>query len=412
MRQLRGSVFFAWVACIVAGTGSVISLTDLLRQPGNFPWSIQLVSTGLFELVPPVFAIPGALIVSRHPRHVIGWLLLAPALFFGMSQWMIHYLNGFGGAAPPATLPHLLMIWFAGSNWLPMIFAMLLLPLLFPTGRPPTPRWRWVLYLAAGMSGFFLFFWAPGMRTIRPEFATWTIENPIGFLPDTADQAFLPVWSVLMLVLMAASLASTVVRFRRASAVEREQMKWLLYAVTIWGLVYSPSALIGGSQNLSQPLASIYDILFALAGTTIPIAIAIAILRYHLFDIDVIIRQTMVYALVTGMLGLGYLGGVLVLQEVFRSLTGQNSGVAVGITTLAIAALFNPLRRRSQAIINRRFFRQKYNAEQALAEFALAARNGSDLDDLTAMLVGITQKTLQPTDVTLYLKPGKEESYR
>jgi hypothetical protein len=203
-------------------------------------------------------------------------------------------------------------------------------------------------------------------------------------------------------------MASIFIRFRRAAVVEREQIKWLLYACAIFAVVYIPS-LLYNTERLPTPYREMIDMLFLLVIITIPASVAAAILRYRLFDIDVIIRLTLVYTLVSGLLGLIYAGGVLVLQEGLRVLTGQASEIALVITTILIAALFNPLRLRIQAWIDRRFYRSKYNAEQAIAEFAAAARNGSDLDVLAAMLEDVVRNNLQPTQLSLLLKSNPVE---
>ena len=222
---------------------------------------------------------------------------------------------------------------------------------------------------------------------------------------NAADTLMLP-WSGMLAVLTAASLASMVMRYRQAGVLEREQMKWLLYACSIFGLVYIPSVFLA-NRGADPGLQELANLLFGIAIIAIPTAIAIAILRYHLFDIDVIIRLTLVYATVTGLLGLVYAGGIVLLQFVFRKLTGQASDLAVVGTTLVIAALFNPLRLRIQALIDRRYYRAKYNADQALAELTNAARSGSDLDELSSMLIELVLKTLQPAQVSLQLKAGE-----
>jgi hypothetical protein len=400
---MRGAVFIAWGLCLIVSANAIIGLVQLVRERGPTLQPLRLAGGSLFVLLLPLFAIPAALIISRQPRNIIGWLLMAPSLVLTVSGWMETYLATFRAAPPPATLPILLMLVFSAAAWLALIFPLLLIPLLFPTGRLLTPRWRWTMYLAAAMVVFF-FFWAGGTLRIEPDFASWSMTNPLGFLPKTADQYILPVWTVLLAVLTVASLVSIIARYRRAGVVEKQQMKWLLYACAIFALVYIPSVLAGGFITLgSQTLAILLNLLFPLVIITIPVAITIAILRYRLFDIDVIIRLTLVYTILTGLLGLVYMGGIVLLQGLFRTLTGT-SDIAVVITTLTIAALFNPLRLRIQEIIDRRFFRQKYNAEQALAEFAIFARSGSDLDSLTGMLVDIAQKNLQPTQVSIYLR--------
>jgi hypothetical protein len=246
----------------------------------------------------------------------------------------------------------------------------------------------------------FLMFVSAFSRGIQTENAAWKLPNPIGFIDDAAFNVIITPWGILLVVLTIISLASAVVRYRRGSVVERQQLKWLLYACFLFGLVYIPGVFSNLSTN-QWSVNQLINFLLPFGIIAIPVAISIAILRYHLFDINIIIRLTLVYIILTGLLGLIYFGGIILLQQIFRDLTGQNADTAVVITTLAIAAMFTPLRRRVQAVIDRRFFRQKYNAEQALAQFAVAARGNTDLDDLTSMLTEVVQETLQPTDVHL-----------
>jgi hypothetical protein len=255
----------------------------------------------------------------------------------------------------------------------------------------------------------FLIICAAGSPTLQypNDQPIWEIPNPISFMPQNAWQYILPFWSSLLALLTVTSLVSVYIRYKRGTMVEREQLKWLLYACAIFALVYVPSVLTAGADNLkgNPLLQDLINVIFLLTMVLIPAVIAIAILRYRLFDIEVIIRLTLVYALVTGTLGLLYASSVILLQASFRAVTGQTSDIAVVLTTLIIAALFNPLRSRIQTAIDRRFFRPKYNTQQALAEFTVAARSSADLDALTGMMVDIVQKTFQPTQVTLQLKP-------
>jgi hypothetical protein len=401
MENPRGRILIAWTLCVVASIVSLIGLgSDLVvgRVAGQ---SSGITDKILFDLLPVVFTIPAVLIISRQPRNTIGWLLMTPGLTMAITGGMDSYLSTFK-TAPPVTLPIMMMMLFSSGSWVGLIFPLLLIPLLFPTGRPLTARWQWVIYLAVGLILFF-FIWAAGSRIFQLDFASWSVTNPYAFLPEGAEQYIMPPWVVMLAVLAASSLASFVVRFRRAEVVERQQMKWLLYACVLFVLIFVPS-LFSVPDNSSQTSNNLFNLLFPVAIITMPVAITIAILRYHLFDIDVIIRLTLVYAIVTTLLGLVYVSGVALLQAAFRRLTGQTSDLAVLITTLVIATLFTPLRAGIQALINRRFYRQKYNAEQALAQFANAARGSSDLDALTGMLAGLVMKTLQPTEVAVLMK--------
>jgi hypothetical protein len=399
MSRPRGSILLIWIICVVISVISLYDAVSLLFQSADL---LHKLGDAGFALVPIFFALPAALIITRQPHNKIGWLLIIYPLVEIPSGLLSAYLSGFQSAPPPVTFFNLFMTWLVSYSWMALIFPLLLIPLFFPTGRLISPRWRWTIYLIIAMTLFLSFFGAFS-REIQPDFASWTMHNPVGFIPDNLVDAIIAPWSILLAVLTVASLTSVVVRYRRGSIVVRQQMKWLLYACFLFGLVYIPNVF--SNLNTSQwSLNSVTNLLFPFAIMAIPAAITIAILRYHLFDIDVIIRLTIIYVILTGLLGMFYLGGVILFQQVLRAITGQNADIAVVATTLIIAAMFNPLRRRIQIAIDRRFFRQRYNVEQALAQFAFAIRGSADLDSLTAMLTNITQETLQPAQISLHLK--------
>jgi hypothetical protein len=204
----------------------------------------------------------------------------------------------------------------------------------------------------------------------------------------------LPSWIILCAI-------SLFVRFRQAKAVERAQIKWLFYAAGIFVLFYLPS-FIGDTYSQANNL---WNLLLPIGMATFPIAIAIAILRHQLYDIDIIIRRTLQYALVTGVLALTYFGGIVVLQGILGPITGsESSPVVTVITTLGIAALFNPLRNRIQDFIDRRFYRAKYDAAQTLEKFAATARDEVDMEKLTTALIGVVDETMQPEKTSLWLR--------
>jgi hypothetical protein len=214
----------------------------------------------------------------------------------------------------------------------------------------------------------------------------------------------MPIWFVLLPALTLACAAALFVRFRRARGVERQQIKWLFFASALFAVVYIPTFFTGSYTTANN----IWDTLFVLGILAIPIAIAIAILRYNLYDIDLIIRKTLQYALLTGLLALVYFGSVVLLQSLVENLTGQQSQFVIVLSTLAIAALFNPLRLRIQDFIDRRFFRKKYDAEKMLANFAAIARDEVDMDKLTAALLGVVEETMQPESISLWFKKRRE----
>jgi hypothetical protein len=232
------------------------------------------------------------------------------------------------------------------------------------------------------------------------------VPNPIGFLSsdlfDTISGPYLilfPIWILLC-------AASLFLRFRRAHGVEREQIKWLFYAGVIFVLFYMPS-FIGNTYYQSENLL---NLLLPVGMSTLPIAIGIAILRYRLYDIDVIIRKTLQYALLTGLLALVYFGSVILLQSLTENLFGEQSPLVIVLSTLAIAALFNPLRTRIQDFIDRRFYRKKYNAEQSLENFAAIARDEVDMDKLTTALLAMVEETMQPEKMGLWLRETQKVS--
>ncbi len=397
MERPRGPVLLAWIFCAVTSAMALFKVASILVQDGG---QVGQYANIVFALVPILFALPAAWIITRQPRNTIGWLLMIDPLVEIPSALFSVYFSGFQAGPPPATFLNVFMAWLVSLSWMALIFPILLIPLFFPTGRLLSPRWRWTVYLAIAMI-LFLMVWGALTRNIQLDFMPWAMTNPAGFISDETSNAILPPWSILLAVLTVASLVSMVLRYRRGSLVEREQMKWLLYACFLFGLVYIPG-VISNTHTSQWSVSLLINYLLPFAIMAVPAAITIAILRYHLFDIDVIIRLTLVYVILTGLLGLVYFGGIILFQHVFRVLTGQTADLAVVVTTLAIAALFNPLRRRVQAVIDRRFFRQKYNAEQALTQFAVAARGSADLDALTVMLADITQDALQPTQVSLH----------
>jgi hypothetical protein len=236
-----------------------------------------------------------------------------------------------------------------------------------------------------------------------------SVENPTGIgaaagVVEVVEGAVLP---VVLLVVLAAP-AAVLVRFWRSRGAERQQLKWLAFAAGLWVGVAALDAL--NQQVLRSPAVDrATDVLFGAAVAPIPIAVGIAVLKYRLWDIDLIINRTLVYGSLTATLALVYVGGVVGLQSAFRALTGQESTLAVVASTLAIAALFGPLRRRVQALVDRRFYRRKYDAARTLAAFNARLRDETDLDTLGDDLVGVARGTMQPEHVSLWLRPVADQ---
>ncbi len=390
--------------------GAVIGLSiiwygaGLLSQDG--PTNLlQLVGEALISLAAPVvFAIVAALILSRQPRNTIGWLLMVPVALYVVGGPQASYIESLAPSSPAPTVPLLLMVWFSNWNWLLLIIPLLYIPLLFPSGRPPTPRWRWVSVATIGWATLFVLMVTLTQKINANTKPNIVFDNPIGILGKDTTELLVGLWIVGLLALVVACAVALFIRYRRANETEREQIKWLLYACIVFLVVY-----VGGSVSGIAGTASlggyIWGMFFGLSVIALPAAIGIAILRYRLYDIDVIINRTLVYGSLTAMLVLVYLGGVVSLQYALRVVTGQGSQIAIVASTLAIAALFNPLRRRVQAFVDRRFYRRKYDARKTLEAFSAKLRDETDLEALNNELVSVVMETMQPSHVSLWLRP-------
>jgi hypothetical protein len=402
MKNKRNAIL-AWIFFSVILTTNLVAIAYYLGGPIGERVPLSQI---LFPLVPVLFALVGALITSRQPRNVIGLVMMLPGLSFAFLLDVIApYTSSFtnGLFTPPAnsSILFLVILWFSNWNWLLLVLPIMFIMLLFPTGHLLSPRWKWVVYFGLWIVAVLVFLITFSNELGPNEDPTpWTVPNPIGFIEtgrfDAISTPFLvlfPIWILLCVI-------SLFVRFHRARGVEREQIKWLFYAGAIFFVFYMP-AFIGNTYSQGE---NFLNLLLPLGMSTFPIAIAIAILRYRLYDIDIIIRKTLQYTLLTGLLVLVYLGSVLLLQNLVETLIGEQSPLVIVISTLGIAALFTPLRYRIQGFIDRRFYRKKYDAEQALARFAATARDEVDMDQLNAALLQVVAETMQPNRISLHLR--------
>jgi len=398
----RAAYWLAWTLWGLSLTLTVLALLLLalnLFRPHTYTFDSWLDST----LNAVFFSTVGAIVASRRRENLVGWLLclyaLAQSIYHFGAQYAIYTL-----LAQPNSLPAgEAMAWV--SSWLlPIIIGFsVLYILLFPTGRLPSRRWRWVTWLTVA---FVLVGAILGAFSSGPVDGLGPIRNPLG-LEGFSDVSDSIVFTMVALVLLVAAASSVFMRLRRATGVERQQIKWFAYAAaaTIMGLVLA----YGIPEVIDVPrwFERIgYAILLSLI-PAIPISIGIAILRYRLYDIDLLINRTLVYGSLTATLLLVYFGGVATMQAVFRALTGQEqqAQLAVVVSTLAIAALFDPLRRRIQSFIDRRFYRRKYDAARTLDAFSARLRDETDLDSLNAELITVVKETMQPVHVSLWLRP-------
>jgi hypothetical protein len=343
------------------------------------------------------FSVVGALIASQRPENPIGWIFLVVGFLQGLlnaaDQYAIYALLTNPGALP----------WGAEASWLGQwIWApglgliLVFLPLLFPDGHPPSPRWRPVGWLGGLSIGLTV---VSSMILLWPERGRALLtgdENPSHVVHVLVDFIAIP----MLFVAGLGAVISLFVRFRRARGHERQQIKWFASAAALsllWIFVLDASTLSG----LPEAIAVLSGLLVL---PSIPIATGIAILRYRLYDIDRIINRTLVYGTLTATLVALYFGGIVVLQRMFVLLTGQQSTLAVVASTLAIAALFVPLRRRVQGFVDRRFYRRKYDARKTLEAFSTKLKNETDLESLNNDLVGVVRETMQPAHVSLWLR--------
>ena len=399
----------AWTLCgLTTGLSVVLSGFTLLLSHDRSDTTFQTVGDALFLFVIPiVFVTVAALIVSRQPRNAIGWLLMVPVGAFLVVGPLEFYLERIALTVPSPTFALLLMAWTFSWIGLLIIFPLLVLALLFPNGRPPTRRWRWVGLALIGWPGLLVILRTLS-RTIRtdttPQLA---LDNPIGVLSQGTVDRLVGVWFAGMLVLVALCLVSLVVRYRRAGYPEREQLKWLLYACGVFLTVFVFGAVTGYGEG-SGAGDYIWGVAFLLSLVAFPVAIGVAVLRYRLYEIDLIIRRTLVYGVLTALLALLYFGGVALLQALTRTLTdggGHQPQWAIVASTLAIAALFQPLRHRIQGTFDRRFYRRKYDAAKTLAAFSATLRDEVDLDTLSRDLLAVVHETVQPEHASLWLMP-------
>jgi hypothetical protein len=393
---------------------------ELPLEVGGFRYDPGFaVLTGVLSLAYPAV---GALIASRLPTNPIGWIFCGLGLIYVTKRFAIAY-------ADHALLETLALPWgeFAAwfSAWIGFASPTLgvFLMLLFPGGRLPSRRWRivvWLTVLGAAMSALGVAF-MPGILLHHSY-----VENPFAIAGviygKLTTYGFFGVSRLLGMTLLStsilAALFSVILRLRHARGDDRQQIKWFLFAavpLTVLGSLEDLNTIVAlfTTDFMFRPVYILYSLglsvpvvyVEVLALLLVPVCTYIAILRYNLYDIDVVINRTLVYGSLTATLVALYFGGIVVLQSVFVLLTGQRSTLAVVASTLLIAALFNPLRRRIQSFIDRRFYRSKYDARKTLEAFSAQLREETDLNALSEDLVGVVRETMQPAHVSLWLRP-------
>jgi hypothetical protein len=395
--RLAWSAFGLTVVIALAATVFAF-VDDGTRLPPPDSGEVTGPATLTFAVMIAAFAALGAVLASRRPRNPIGWILCASPLCLAFTElarnWYVHTLIAEPGSLPLASG----LMWAANWSWIPGFMPLLtLLLLLFPDGRPPSRRWRPVGWLAGLAMALLIvgYAFAPGRLEDYPR-----VDNPVGLggAAGYALEVFQFIGFPLFALAAIASMASLVVRFRRSHGVERQQLKWMAAAsalvVAAWLVNAFFDQVIGEDVSLILPLALL----------ALPAAATTAILRYRLYDLGLVVNRTLVYGALTATLAGAYIGTVLLLQLALEPLT-SDSGLAIAGSTLAVAALFRPLRGRIQELVDRRFYRRRYDAARTVEGFSTRLRDQVELEALSAELRGVVGETVQPAHVSLWLRP-------
>jgi hypothetical protein len=394
-RRAGGAAWALWALALL-GLGTVPWFDHLARQAGR-PELAQLnASTIPYLLAIAVAATVGAVLASRRPRHPVGWLLLALGLSVTGSGVADGYAR-YGLVARPGALPA--ARWVAIYSPATTIAGLALVSfvlLLTPTGSLPSPRWRWWAWVAAAAPVVFVLALTVGPGLVIPPYESAVKPVTIPALAGAVVVAIVAGFTVTGSGLVVGA-GSLVVRFRHARGVERQQLRWLAFAAALTG-VAATVVLVGMAMGATAVPLFAAGVCLAV----LPLATGAAILRYRLYDLDRIVSRTLAYGLLTVLLGLGYAGVVLGLGR----LLPQGSSLVVAAATLAVAGVFQPARRRVQRVVDRRFNRRRYDAAQTIAAFSDRLRQQVDLDALAAELLAVVDQTMQPTSVSLWLRPS------
>ena len=403
----QSATWLAWYMCVVSGVllTAGLFLLVLSRSPVSAPvyagapvFDYWLVNT----VIAVSFSTVGAMIAPRlPPRNPVGWIFCSIGLVAAMRLFVAEYAIVTLLAEPGSELSMMpggeVLAWVSSWLWVSHIGLFVLLALLFPDGKPPSRRWRPFAWLVGAVI-------VAGTVSVAiwPETAARfdSVNHPLGI--EVATDTLNPV-ETLMYTLGLVATASLLARLRGSKGVERQQVKWFAYAVT----VLATSAIL--AYVVLEPidlawfgLVSAVLVMGSVVG--LPVAVGMAILKYRLYNIDLLIYRTLVYGSLTAVLAGVYFGSIVLFQTVFRDLIGQESQLGVVASTLAIAALFSPLRRRIQGFIDRRFYRRKYDAAKTLAAFSAKLREETDIGTLSGDLIEVVEETMQPSHVSLWLR--------
>jgi hypothetical protein len=386
-----------WVSWSIAGAAILVSVLAPIVVVGG--WSdadigdslITVVGTVVFLLVGPVYGVVGAAIVSNQKRNSIGWVMMFVAL--GMTAGVLAETLVPVSKPEQVSVIAAILLVLGGLAWVFFIFPVFHLMLTFPTGRALSRAWRPFLLLEL-LALAFVFLTGLFGETVSALDGMWTVDNPLGFIPDLWDGELVStLFQASLLVLLGAGLASMVLRFLRASAIERQQLKSLVFAVAFFTFVFTAMALISGGED-----SQLVEVLLPLSLIGIGLAVGVAVLRYRLYEIDRFVSRTVTYTVVVGLLA----GIVAVVAATIG--TRFESPLIVAGTTLAVAAGFNPLRRQVQRIVELRFNRSRYDAEKVMNEFAASLRDRVEEGSIATDWREVVVATMQPASASVWVR--------
>jgi hypothetical protein len=401
-RPRWNAALLGWAVWLVTlfGLAGTLWADGLLHQAGRA--DLSAFSTSSIPLVVAVVSAVtvGAVLAARRPGHPVGWLLLG----LGLSQTVADFTYAYtrhGLVVRPGSLPG--AAYLAGLNngmvvmWTACAGFVLLLT---PTGKLPSPRWRWWARTVAAAAALWLLGSIVDPAPLRPEYPE--VSNPLGMPALSGPLAALVLAALIVLASLVVGAVSLLLRFRRARGVERLQLRWL-----VWGAAIAAMALLVAVMALI--LLEDFELLtvaLGISAAVLPLSTGASILRYRLYDLDRIISRTLAYGLLTVLLA----GGYAVVALGLGRLLGRDSSLAVAAATLAVAGLFQPARRRVQAVVDRRFNRRRYDAARTIQAFSGRLRQQVDLDSLSAELLAVVDQTVQPTRASLWLRSSGPRS--
>jgi hypothetical protein len=389
-----------WLARILTGIGLlaiVLVAWGGISQPGIS--LVEQLSTLTFASAGAAFVVCGALIVSSRPQNVVGWLLMVPGLALGdlAGAWLRSL------TPPPSSfdLVTWLLAWFTNWSWVLLIFPIFFVLLIFPSGTLLSPRWRAVVLLDGGMVATMLLLsaFADQLGPFSDGEPSWRLPNPIGFIAgDVLDSELGSIWNLGLLVATVGGVAAVIVRFRRGSYHERQQLKWPLLGISFFGAVYAAMAVGSGWEG-----TALLAPLFGLSLAAIPVTVAVAVTRYRLYEIDRIISRTVSWSLLTACLAAIFALVVIGVQALLAGVT-QGQSLAIAASTLVVSMLFNPIRLRLQRAVDRRFNRSRYDADRTLTAFAERLRDQVELGQVDEALMDAVTTAVQPNGASLWMR--------